>query len=71
MADEQVLTAALVENIQRRDLNPIEEAQAYKRLAEELGFTQAEVADAVGKKRSSITNALRLLKLPSKFESWF
>ena len=64
MADEQVLTAALVENIQRRDLNPIEEAQAYKRLAEELGFTQAEVADAVGKKRSSITNALRLLKLP-------
>ena len=64
MADEQVLTAALVENIQRRDLNPIEEAQAYKRLADELGFTQAEVADAVGKKRSSIANSLRLLKLP-------
>lgn len=64
MADEKVLTAALVENIQRRDLNPIEEAEAYRRLAEDLGYTQAEVADAVGKKRSSITNSLRLLKLP-------
>jgi len=64
MADEKVLTAALVENIQRRDLNPIEEAEAYRRLAEDLGYTQAEVADAVGKKRSSIANALRLLKLP-------
>jgi len=64
MADEKVLTAALVENIQRRDLNPIEEAEAYRRLAEDLGYTQAEVADAVGKKRSSIANSLRLLKLP-------
>lgn len=64
MADEKVLTAALVENIQRRDLNPIEEAEAYRRLAEDLGYTQAEVADAVGKKRSSVANSLRLLKLP-------
>ncbi len=64
MADEKVLTVALVENIQRRDLNPIEEAEAYRRLADDLGYTQSEVAEAVGKKRSSVTNALRLLKLP-------
>jgi len=66
MADEQMLTVALVENIQRRDLNPIEEAEAYRRLADDLGYTQAEVADAVGKKRSSIANSLRLLKLPTQ-----
>lgn len=64
MADEKVLTVALVENIQRRDLNPIEEAEAYRRLADDLGYTQTEVAEAVGKKRSSVTNSLRLLKLP-------
>ena len=64
MADEKVLTVALVENIQRRDLNPIEEVEAYRRLADDLGYTQTEVAEAVGKKRSSVTNSLRLLKLP-------
>ncbi len=55
---------ALIENIQRRDLNPIEEALAYKRLADEFDFTQERIAEAVGKDRSSVANTLRLLRLP-------
>jgi ParB family chromosome partitioning protein len=55
---------ALVENVQRADLNPIEEAQAYRRLCDEHGYTQEQLADRVGKDRVTITNALRLLKLP-------
>jgi ParB family chromosome partitioning protein len=55
---------ALVENIQRADLNPIEEAQAYRRLCDEHGYTQEQVADRVGRDRTTIANALRLLKLP-------
>jgi len=55
---------ALVENLQRADLNPIEEATAYHRLVEEFGLSQEEVAARVGKERSTVTNALRLLKLP-------
>lgn len=55
---------ALVENIQRSDLNPIEEATAYQRLLEEFGLTQDEVAERVGKDRSTVANVLRLLKLP-------
>jgi len=62
-ADEQ-LELALIENIQRHDLNAIEEATAYARLIEEFSLTQEEVARRVGKKRSTITNVLRLLKLP-------
>lgn len=62
--DERLLAAALIENIQREDLNPIEEAQAYRRLADELGLTQEQIADAVGKDRSSIANYVRLLRLP-------
>jgi len=58
------LELALIENIQRHDLNAIEEAVAYARLIEEFNLTQEEVADKVGKKRSTITNTLRLLKLP-------
>ena len=58
------LELALIENIQRHDLNAIEEAMAYARLIEEFKLTQEEVADKVGKKRSTITNTLRLLKLP-------
>jgi len=64
IAPEETLTVALVENLQRRDLNPIEEAEAYQRLHKELGYSQAEIAEAVGKDRTSVTNALRLLKLP-------
>jgi len=55
---------ALVENIQRADLNPIEEAVAYRRLCDEHGYTQEQVADRVGKDRTTVANALRLLKLP-------
>ncbi|MBX3709307.1 MAG: ParB/RepB/Spo0J family partition protein [Gammaproteobacteria bacterium] len=61
--DEQALQAAIVENISRTDLNPIEEAQAYQRLIEEFHYLHEEVAASVGKSRTAITNSLRLLKL--------
>lgn len=61
---QQMLEWALVENIQRADLNPLEEAQAYRQLSEEFGLTHSEIADRVGKSRTTITNMLRLLKLP-------
>jgi ParB family transcriptional regulator, chromosome partitioning protein len=64
-APADTLTLALVENLQREDLNPIEEAEAFHRLQEGLGYTQQEIAEAVGKDRTTITNSLRLLKLPS------
>jgi ParB family chromosome partitioning protein len=64
--DDRLLAAALIENIQREDLNPIEEAHAYRRLIDEFHLTQEQVADAVGKDRSSIANYLRLLKLPQE-----
>ena len=57
---------ALIENIQREDLNPIEEAVAYRRLADEFHLTQEQIADAVGKDRSSIANYVRLLRLPQE-----
>jgi len=62
--DLKLLEWALIENIQREDLNVIEEALAYKRLADEFGLTQEDIATAVGKDRSSVANILRLLKLP-------
>ena len=61
---EQMLELALVENIQRADLNPLEEAAAYQQLAEAFGLTQQAIADKVGKNRVSVANALRLLRLP-------
>jgi ParB family chromosome partitioning protein len=66
---EQMLELALVENIQRADLNAIEEAAAYQQLSEVFGLTQQEIADRVGKNRVSITNALRLLRLPGFCQS--
>lgn len=66
--DAKLLELALIENIQRQELNPIEEAQAYQRLIQTLGLTQDEVAQRVGKDRSSIANYLRLLKLPEKIQ---
>jgi ParB family chromosome partitioning protein len=63
--DRTLLTLALVENLQRADLNPLEEAQGYKRLTDEFGLTQQQVADAVGKDRSTIANFLRVLALPA------
>jgi ParB family chromosome partitioning protein len=64
IADQNLLEIALIENIQREDLNPIEEAQAYKRLIENVGLTQEALATRIGRDRSYITNYLRLLKLP-------
>lgn len=61
--DQQIVEIALIENIQREDLNPIEEALAYQRLVDEFNLTQDEVAEKVSKSRTTITNALRLLKL--------
>ncbi|MDR8390159.1 ParB/RepB/Spo0J family partition protein [Aliifodinibius sp. S!AR15-10] len=62
--DEDIISYALIENIQREDLNPIEIAMGYERLIEECDYTQAEVAEKVGKNRTTITNMLRLLNLP-------
>lgn len=66
--DEQALQASIIENINRADLNPIEEANAYQRLIDEFHYLHEEVAAAVGKSRTSITNALRLLKLDSRVQ---
>jgi ParB family chromosome partitioning protein len=63
---QQVLELALVENIQRADLNPLEEASAFRQLVEEFGLTQEQVADRVGKSRVAVTNILRLLRLPAE-----
>ena len=62
--DEQSMAFALIENIQREELNPLEVAMAYKRLIEEFDYTQGEVATRVGKNRTTVTNMLRLLNLP-------
>lgn len=62
--EDSLLELALIENVQRTDLNPIEEAEAYKKLIEKFGYTQEETAKRVGKQRSTIANILRLLKLP-------
>jgi ParB family chromosome partitioning protein len=64
------LEIALIENLQREDLNPIEEAQAYERLIVDFGLTQEEVARRVGKSRATITNMLRLLRLPAEVQQW-
>mgnify|MGYP002607390095 FL=1 len=66
--DQQIVEIALIENIQREDLNPIEEAHAYERLIQEFDLTQDEVAERVSKSRTTVTNALRLLKLTEKVQ---
>jgi len=66
--DADALAAALVENLQRQDLNPIEEAEGYQRLLDEFGLQQDALAEAVGKSRSHITNTLRLLNLPRSIQ---
>jgi ParB family chromosome partitioning protein len=63
---QQMLELALVENLQREDLNPLEAAAAYQQLVEEFGMTQQQIADKVGKNRVTVTNTLRLLKLPDR-----
>jgi ParB family chromosome partitioning protein len=66
IADEDLLAVALIENIQRENLNPIEEAQAYRRLTDEFQLSQEAIATAVGKDRATIANYLRLLRLPAE-----
>jgi ParB family transcriptional regulator, chromosome partitioning protein len=68
--DQEVVELALIENLQRSDLNPIEEAHAYERLATEFKLTQDEIAKKVGRSRVSIANALRLLDLEPQVQSW-
>jgi ParB family transcriptional regulator, chromosome partitioning protein len=64
VSDDDMLRVALIENVQREDLNPIEEAQAYRRLSDELHQSQEAIADAVGKDRATVANYMRLLRLP-------
>ena len=64
LSDEQVMQVALIENLQRENLNPIEEAQGYKELIEKYNMTQDQLSKALGKARSSIANSLGLLTLP-------
>jgi len=68
VADPQMLELALIENIQREDLNPIETAQAYDRLRKELGLSQEQIGQRTGKDRSSIANTMRLLHLPPEVQ---
>jgi len=70
LTDKQVLEISLIENIQREDLNPIEEAIAYKRLIEEFSLTQETLSVRVGKSRTAITNTLRLLNLDSRVQDY-
>ncbi|MBQ6837202.1 MAG: ParB/RepB/Spo0J family partition protein [Clostridia bacterium] len=64
LTDSQVAELALVENLQRENLNPLEEANGYKELGEKFGYTQEQIAEVVGKSRSAVANSLRLLALP-------
>jgi ParB family transcriptional regulator, chromosome partitioning protein len=68
IADNQLLQVALIENIQRENLNPIDEATAYRRLLDECAMTQEALAEAIGKDRASIANHLRLLRLPAEVQ---
>jgi len=68
VSDDKLLELALIENIQRQELNPIEEANAYRKLIENIGLTQEMVAERVGKERSVITTSLRLLRLPGEIQ---
>ena len=68
MDDRTMLVLAIVENVQRADLSPLEEAEGYRRLIEEFGYTQRDVAEHVGKDRSTVANLLRLLQLPASVQ---
>ncbi len=70
LSDKDAFAIALVENIQREDLNPLEEASAYRRLVDEFGFTQNELAETVGKSRSGVANTMRLLQLPEAVQKY-
>lgn len=68
ISDDEALQLALIENLQREDLNPIEEAEAYQNLIERFGYSQEEIAKKIGKERTTISNTLRLLKLPKEIK---
>ncbi len=68
LSDQEALESSLIENLQREDLNPLEEASAYQRLMEEFGYTQERLAESIGKDRSSVANTLRLLRLPDEIQ---
>lgn len=68
--DSEAMTVALIENLQRQDLNPIEEAAGYEKLKEMHGFSQEELAEKLGKSRSAVANAIRLLTLPEKIQNY-
>lgn len=68
ISDEEILSLALIENLQRSDLNPLEEARGYKKLMETQGLTQAQVATTVSKSRPAVANALRLIELPQEVQ---
>ena len=70
LTDQEVLEIGVVENVQRADLNPMEEARAYRALMDEFGRTQQDVSDAIGKSRSHIANLLRMLDLPLQIQRW-
>lgn len=67
--DREALELAIIENVQRADLNPIEEAQGYGQLLEQFGYTQQDLAQVIGKSRSHVANTLRLLRLPSEVQN--
>ncbi|MBM7624313.1 ParB family chromosome partitioning protein [Sporohalobacter salinus] len=69
-SQQQMMEIALIENLQREDLDPIEEAKAYNKLIDKFDLTQSKVAESVGKSRSSIANSLRLLNLPSEIQDY-
>jgi ParB family chromosome partitioning protein len=69
-SDQEALEVALIENLQREDLNPIEEARAYEQLTMQFKLTQEQIADKVGRSRAAVANAMRLLALPSEVQSW-
>lgn len=69
-SDQDVLELALIENLQREDLNPIEEANAFARLAKEFGLRQEDIAQKVGKSRATVANSMRLLDLHEQVQSW-
>ncbi len=68
-SDREALQLALIENIQREDLDPVEEAESYQRLMQEFGYSQQQVAEKVGKERSTIANSVRLIGLPNEIKS--
>ncbi len=70
LTDQQAIEVSLIENVQRANLNAVEEARGYVRLIDEFGYTQEDVASAVGKERATVANTVRLLKLPEEILQW-